>query len=133
MCKKLNIENNVQFLGFLPTQKDIHKLASCAKICVLPTLNDNLPGTIVESMFMKLPVIAYAVGGLPELNINETIVVLVEKNNVKALAFEIINLLNDNDKQFSLAEKAFNYAINRFNDSKLLYDIINIYQKILNN
>ena len=44
------------------------KHAINARICVLPTYHDILPGTILESMFMKLPVIAYDVTGLSELN-----------------------------------------------------------------
>ena len=58
----------LNLLGFLKSQQDIYEHAIHSRIYVLPTYHDIIPGTIIESMFMKLPGIAYAVGGIPELN-----------------------------------------------------------------
>jgi glycosyltransferase involved in cell wall biosynthesis len=129
--KQLDIENNVKFVGFVESQFELHKQISYAKICVLPTYHDTIPGTIIESMFMKLPVIAYAVGGIPELNEKGQAIVLVEKNNIKQLSDEITALLKDESKRNSLAEFAFVYAGERFNNSNVVNEIIKIYDKIL--
>ena len=67
---------------------DVFKEAIKAKICVLPTYYDVIPGTIIESMFMKIPVVAYAVGGIPTLNDNVETVRLVDKYDINGLAKE---------------------------------------------
>lgn len=131
LVKKLNIQSNIKFLGFMATQEDIYKYAVRAKIYVLPTYYDIIPGTIIESMFMKLPVIAYSVGGIPELNEKGKAVILVEKNNIDQLSIEIFDLLNDQNKRETMAEYAYNVAVNRFDDTNTVNQIINIYNEIL--
>ncbi|PKO98504.1 MAG: hypothetical protein CVU13_10120 [Bacteroidetes bacterium HGW-Bacteroidetes-8] len=131
-CESLSITNNVRFVGFLPTQDDIHAYAYNAKICLLPTYHDILPGTILESMFLKLPVIAYAVGGLPELNLEYNTINLVEKFRIDLLAKEIIFLLDNVDARKKLAEDAFNFVNKKFDNRLVTNDIIKSYQKILN-
>lgn len=130
MCFELNILENVSFLGFFKTQEDIFKYAIQAKICVLPTYHDIIPGTIIESMLMKLPVIAYAVGGIPELNRNEETVILVEKLNIEELAAKILLSINNANLRIALAEKAYNNARDRFDNNKAVNDIVNAYIRI---
>jgi glycosyltransferase involved in cell wall biosynthesis len=131
LCSELGIESNVQFLGFF-SQEDVHKYALQAKLCVLPTYHDIFPGTVIESMYMKLPVVAYAVGGIPELNINEDIVVLVDKFNIDQLSEKIIQLLNDSDLRKSMTDKAYAHACARFDDKNVVPDIIKAYKLIIN-
>ena len=131
MCLKLDIAGNVQFEGFLPTQEDIYPYLKKSKICVLPTYHDILPGTILLSMFMKLPVVAYAVGGLPELNIKDETILLAEKQNIYQLAELIMRLLNNVSLREILAEKAYKYASIRFDNSRVISDITNAYLEVL--
>ena len=131
LIKSLAIESNVVWVGFIEDQQGIFKYAVNAKICVLPTYHDIIPGTIIESMFMKLPVIAYAVGGIPELNENECTIILVDKQNINQLAENILQLLNNTDLRKSLAGKAFCHAKERFNNNNVVPDIVNAYRSIL--
>jgi glycosyltransferase involved in cell wall biosynthesis len=130
-CRELNIENNVLFLGFLPAQSDIYKHAFEAKICVLPTYHDIIPGTIIESMFMKLPVIAYAVGGIPELNNNEETVVLVEKQNISQLAENILHLINNAELRVKLSEKGYKHANKMFDNNNIAKDLLHAYKSVI--
>jgi glycosyltransferase involved in cell wall biosynthesis len=133
LCNDLAIQNNVSFTGFLPLQKDIHEYALKAKMYVLPTYHDIIPGTIIESMFMKLPVIAYAVGGIPELNNDVQTVVLIEKNNINALAENIIELKKNIGIRKMLANEAYSLANKRFNNNvNIVSDLTTAYKSILN-
>jgi len=131
MCKKLNIKDNVHFLGFQKTQNDVYQYAINAKICVLPTYHDIIPGTIIESMFLKLPVVAYAVGGIPDLNRNNETVKLVEKLNTEKLAEAILSLLLNVDCRRKLAEKAYIWANERINNSAIVGDVFKAYASVL--
>ena len=88
-CDKEKISQNVTWAGFLPTQNDVHKEASKAKISVLPTHYDMIPGTIIESMFLKIPVVAYRTGSIPEINSNDIFVKLIEENDIKSLLMQL--------------------------------------------
>lgn len=131
LCSELGIQNNVQFLGFLPTQEDIYRYALHAKMCVLPTYNDIISGTIIESMFIKLPVVAYAVGSIPELNKKEVTLMLVDKQNVKQLAEKIIQLLKNDDLRKTLAKNAYCYVHELLDNTAVVPDIIKAYKSII--
>ena len=132
-CKLLDIEKNVNFLGFFKTQKDIYKYALKAKVYVITTYHDIIPGTLIESMFIKLPAIAYSVGGIPEINSEEETVKLVEKQNVKLLANAIQTLLESAELRKELAGKAYSWANRRINNGAIVEDILKAYKTILNN
>lgn len=130
LINELNIKDNVIFLGFMTTQQDIYKHCIKARMCVLPTYHDIIPGTVIESMLMKLPVIAYAVGGIPYINSKKENIVLVEKQNISQLADKILLLLNDSQKCNQLAESAYSFAIRNFNNDYVKKDILKAYSQI---
>jgi glycosyltransferase involved in cell wall biosynthesis len=133
LCCKLRIDENVDFVGFIETQEEMYKVVSKAKICVLPTYHDIIPGTIIESMYLKLPVIAYSVGGIPELNINGEKILLVEKYNIVQLSEKIELLLSSEEKQNELAESAYTFIKSKYNNKEIAGDILNAYRSILGN
>ena len=131
MCLNLNITDNVSFLGFFPTQEEIFEYALKAKVCVLPTYHDIIPGTIIESMFMKLPVIAYKVGGIPELNNKLETVKLVEKFNVIQLAKKISELIGNVELRKQLAENAYENIKQNYNNEAIPDKLESIYGEII--
>lgn len=133
LIQKLDIFNNVVFSGFLTTQQDVYKEAISARICVLPTYHDIIPGTLVESILMKLPAIAYNVGGVPDLNLRNECLILVGKKNLKELEEKMWDLLNDNQKQVKLAEIAYSTIKEQFDNEKIPTDYLQIYNGIINN
>ncbi len=89
---------------------------------------ENLPCIVLESLCCGLPVICSRVGGLPEV-IDESNGILIEKENVQALANAIIQMIEGyaiyNRKQ--IAEKAS--AL--FNNDVVGKQYADIYKKIL--
>jgi len=125
------VDKNIEWLGFLPTQADVHDYVSKSNITVLPTYNDIISGTIIESMFIKTPVIAYGVGGIPDLNKNGKVIKIVEKGNVVSLANSMKELLLSDKYQMLLADKAYIKATQLFDNSKIYSNMMNIYRNIL--
>jgi glycosyltransferase involved in cell wall biosynthesis len=68
---------------------------SAADIFVIPSLADNLPNTVLESMSCGTPVVGYSAGGIPELVEPMETGLLAETGDVKALARAIERILLD--------------------------------------
>ena len=131
MIAAYGLEDNITFAGFQPTQQDVFKLAAQARVYVLPTHFDALPGTIRESMFMKIPVVSYAVGGIPSLNDKKECITLVEKDNIKELAEKILLVLNNKERTQLLVDNAFNLINDKFNNDKIYANLLSIYKDVL--
>lgn len=123
-----DVTSSITFLGYLETRDDVQRHALEARICVLPTKNDIIPGTIVESMALGIPVISYDVGSIGELNDDDEYILLVQVNDIEGLAKEIHRLLEDITLQKKLAEKA-KKRVSRLLDNDSVYpDLIECYK-----
>lgn len=54
-------------IGFVREAQRMIELYRAADIYVTPSLEDNLPNTIMEAMSVGLPVVGFATGGIPEM------------------------------------------------------------------
>lgn len=88
----LGLAGSVKFLGF---RQDIASLIACAEVLVLPSLNEGFGMVLVEAMAMGKPVVASAVGGVPEVVLDGRTGLLVPPANPEALAAAILRLLDD--------------------------------------
>lgn len=56
----------VYSLGYVSEERTIVQVYGAADVFVLPSLEDNLPNTIMEAMACGVPCVGFKVGGIPE-------------------------------------------------------------------
>lgn len=64
LARQLGISSNVEFPGFQPNALPIIRQASCV---VLTSEHEGLPMVVLEALALGVPVVAPAVGGLPQV------------------------------------------------------------------
>jgi len=57
LAKKLNLENNVKFLGFLENHDDVYAIMKSSKVFVLPSTREGFGIVVIEANACGLPVI----------------------------------------------------------------------------
>jgi len=131
MIEDLDLKANVIFRGFIPTQQEVHYEVMKARISVLPTYNDTIPGTIIESMLLGLPVISYETGGIPDLNLRSENIILVPQGNRELLTQEILKLLKDPQRQTELGGRAKQFAEREFDNANSADMLIQSYREVI--
>jgi glycosyltransferase involved in cell wall biosynthesis len=92
LCEQLELKGGVRLVGH---QGDVQPYYAMADLFVLPSHSEGSPNVLLEAMSAGVPVIATAVGGVPELLSDERNALLVKRRDVSALTVAICRLLED--------------------------------------
>ena len=102
---QLDVSDRVRFLG-AGTRDDVIVLFRAVDAALLTSAWENLPHTLLEALAAGTPVIATAVGGIPEVVRDEENGLLVPPRDVAAAASAIDRLVRDEVLRASLAAAA---------------------------
>jgi glycosyltransferase involved in cell wall biosynthesis len=105
LAETLGIAGRVTFAGPL-RRDDVLRYLAGARAAVLPSLWENLPHSAVESLSVGTPVVASAVGGVPEIVHDDENGLLVAPGDSAALAAALRQLLQDDALHARLAAAA---------------------------
>ena len=72
-------------LGFIEEEKELAARYAMADLFVIPSLEDNLPNTVVEAMLCGVPVLGFDIGGIPDMVEHQKTGYLVPARGVAAL------------------------------------------------
>lgn len=106
---------NVIKLGKINDNNQMSLAFSAADVFVIPSLMDNLPNTVLESLMCGTPVIGFPVGGIPDLVIDGKNGILAKEISVQALQ-EAMCLFFETSDGFD-ANKIRKDAISRYDIS----------------
>jgi len=126
--KKLDLESKIQLVG---EQKNTEKFLNSWDLFVLPSISEVFGIVILEAFEARVPVIATAVGGVPEIIKNDENGILVPAGDPKKLAKAILYLLVEKQERQKLADSAYKILKERYDWSKIIVDIEKQYEKVV--
>ena len=112
---------------WLGRREDVPTLLASADIFVLPSRSESMPNSVLEAMAAGLPVVASAVGGIPEVVNDGDNGVLCPAGDVKALANQLCRVMADAAFADRLAANAHRDAHARYSFERMVSAIESLY------
>lgn len=94
LASELGVSEVVRFCGRV-ANADMPSLYATADVSLNPSLADNMPISLLESLACGVPVVSTNVGGVPYLVEHERTALLVEPGDAAAMAQAVLRLLRD--------------------------------------
>ncbi len=121
------INGTVKFCTDLPWDETM-KILKASQILVVPSRTESIPQVIKEAFYLKVPVIATNVGGIPELVIHQETGILVPPEDPEKLTIAINNLLDNEESRRNFTNNAFEFINKNFSWDVLLEKYTNLYE-----
>lgn len=125
------IEGKIVYCTNVPWEEAMTVLKS-SQLMVVPSRMESSPTTIKESFFLKVPVVATNVGGIPELIENGKTGILIHPEDPLLLAKTVNELMNDKKRQKTLTDAAYVLIIKNMTWNDVLPMYVNYYENMLN-
>jgi glycosyltransferase involved in cell wall biosynthesis len=119
--------------SFLGTINDDGQLALCysaADAFLIPSLEDNLPNTVIESLACGTPVIAFTTGGIPDMVGHEQNGYLAEYRSSESFA-DGMQWIIDHPDRGTLQQSARQTVMEKFSEEVVGKKHIEIYRSLL--
>ncbi len=118
-------------VNYLSNEAEIAELYNAVDLFVTPSLQDNLPNTIVEAMSCGVPCVGFNVGGIPEMITHKQDGYVADYCDSIDFAQGISWCLNES-RHPSLCKAARDNALATYSESVATYNYLQVYRSLLN-
>lgn len=127
---RLGLKDYVSFLG---PQQDLRVFLQMGDIFLFTSLHEGLGIAQLEAMAMMKPVIAFAIGPIPEVVKDEVSGILVEPWDTDKLTDAIVTLIDDPERMTRMGIEGRKITAAKFNIKNNVKQLESFYRKTLNN
>ena len=128
---ELRLDKKVIFFGRLD-YKLIPSIMYYSDVLILPSREEGVGRVILESMAMKLPVIASNIGGIPLVIEDAKDGILFEPEDINELKRHILFLINNKSFSDNITNNAHQKFIDNYEYEVSMKMFLNMYKSILN-
>ncbi len=126
--RALHLDAHVIMTGQVPSAKPYYRIADAA---VLSSLSEGSPNALLEAMAARVPVVATAVGGIPEIVTDRESALLIVPGDRDALARALSEVLTDRDLAEHLRTNAHRAIEQRYSPRRRVRALCEIYREVL--
>lgn len=124
LCKSLNLQNNVKFIGFMSNP---NKLLRSAKVMIMTSLFEGTPMVALEAMALGVPIVSTPVDGMCDLIENGVNGYLSDDNG--EFADYVVDICSKNELQKKMSDNTLKKA-RMINDTEKYRKVIReVYHK----
>lgn len=126
--ERLALQETVQFAGFV---EDMPALFGCLDLVVHPALMEGLGVSLLQASQQGVPIVACAVGGIPEAVEHEVNGLLVPAGDVEALKKAVSRMLCDEKLRGSFGDNAQQLMRDKFSVQKMVEGNYRVYLEVV--
>jgi len=124
-------ELKLDHVTFTGSTNDVRSYLQQADLFVLPSRSEGIPNALLEAMACGLPVVASAVGGIPDVVQDGESGLLVPSEDVPALAAAIRRLLADSDLRHKMGQKARQRVVSDYSLKAATTRHLDLYREVI--
>jgi glycosyltransferase involved in cell wall biosynthesis len=126
---KFGLDQKCQLIGTYKTLEERSEFMASFDVFVLPSLTEGTPNVIIEAMAHGKPIIATAVGGVPDL-VTDDVGILVPVDDTEALAAAMVRLARDSGLRQRMGTAARKRYEQLFTPEAVLPVLIDFYERV---
>lgn len=120
----------VKYLGYVNDEADLNLAYNAADVAIVPSRHENLPNTILESLSCGTPVVAFNIGGNPDMIDHQENGYLAEPYDTADLTVGIVYVLSHNEDK-SLSYNARKKVLENFRIEEIAGRYLELYNQLL--
>ena len=131
------MESNHEFsakftnLGYLETVEEISKAYQVSDLFVLPSLEDNLPNTMLESMSCGTPVLGFDTGGITDVIIDGVNGFIATEKNATSLSRKILEIADRRKTLSCVGDEARKSILESYTFDIQAASYVNLYKSVI--
>ncbi|MEI6123494.1 MAG: glycosyltransferase [Bacteroidota bacterium] len=126
------IENRKALISFTSWMKNVDYVNAGMDIIALTSLNEGTPVSLIEAQASGTPIVTTNVGGIENIVLQGKTALLSESNHIEEFGKNLLLLTEDDDLRKQFSEKGWVYVKEKFHYTRLVHDMKNLYNKLLN-
>jgi len=130
LVKKLDINNNITFTGYVTPQQKI-KLLSESNALLFPSIIEGFGLVMLEAFQQKRPVIVSNIPPMSDIIENNKTGYLIDPHDEKQWAEKIIHLINEPEISQKMGETGYKVLEEKYNQEIFYQKLISMYQSVL--
>lgn len=116
-------------LGYVCSEHDLVDIYNAADVLAIPSLEENLPNTIMEAMACGTPCVGFQIGGIPEMIDHLHNGYVAQYKSAEDFANGLYWTLQESEYD-SLSDVAVRKAVTRYSESNIAKRYIEVYNKV---
>lgn len=126
--RKNELENDIEFCGYL---KDINPVVLNADVYVSSSLFEGLPGSVIEAMSLKKPLLLSDIPEHREVAVEGQNAIFFTSRNVDSLIKGIEKYISEPGLKNDFGKKSFEIFEEKFTEEAMVEGMVNFYRSIL--
>jgi glycosyltransferase involved in cell wall biosynthesis len=128
LAHELGMSDRVHFVGEVMSQQNHH---ACFDVSALCSVSEGFPNSVIEAMAAGRPVVATAVGGVPEVVENDATGLLVPSNDQPAFTSALRRLQSGKQLRALLGDTARKRVRERYHQTSVMRNLIALYTTLV--
>ncbi len=110
--------------GYILDEVHMSLIYNCADVFVAPSIQENLSNAVLEALSCGVPVVAFNIGGMPDMIVNKV-------NGMLTTPFSVEELTNNIQEAFELDGEKISNSIGEFAEEIIGKQYLDVYNKML--